>query len=200
MLMRLMNGLLVVAFVIAFTACTPASDDADGAQDTPSGDLAIDPLEDTPAENSIALDDESTEATAAPTLAPTATINPGFPAIELLAAPGLGCSFDPAADEPLLFNALYYSMSSAYEVRERIFDEQGEMLFEAFQPGTEKTGPDRYALTPDAYEVPDGSALTLELVVSPAGIENAPFTGRSTLIYNCATGETIENTFERAGR
>lgn len=191
--MRILNGLLVIVLVIFFAACTPASPDSDAStpeqEAASNGGVDIEPLE-----------EEATEVPATATPLPTATPNQGFPAVELLAAPGLGCRFDPAADEPLLFNALYHNMSSQYEVRERLFDEQGEMLYEAFRPGTEQSGPDSYALTPDAYEVPEGSALTLELVVTPVGIENAPFTGRSTLIYNCQTGQTIQNTFERAGR
>jgi len=189
--MRMKSVILVSLFAILIAACTPASEENNTVAPTEANDLAdIEPLGEEPT--------EVDPATATPF--PTATTNPGFPGIELLAAPGLGCSYDPAAGEPLLFNALYYNMSSQYDVRERVYDENGELLYENTHTASEQSGADVYTVSPDAYEVPENSALTLELVVTPAGIENAPFTSRSTLIYNCFTGQTIQNTFERAGR
>ncbi|MCA9913249.1 MAG: hypothetical protein KC496_07860 [Anaerolineae bacterium] len=187
MLMRVTNILLASLLVVLIAACSPAPQETSTTAPTETNDVAdIEPI--------------TEEPTATRTPAPTATPKPGFPGIELLAAPGLGCSFDPAAAEPLLFNALYYDMSDQYEVRERVYDENGTLLYENTHIGSEQNGVDVYVLSPDAYDVPENTSLTLELVVSPAGIENAPFTSRSTLIYNCFSGQTIENTFERAGR
>lgn len=193
MLMRVKNILLASLFAVLIAACSPAPEEPSTADPTNEGEVVqIDPITEEPIATQTPLPTE--------TPPPTATPNPGFPGIELLAAPGLGCSYDPADGEMLLFNALYYNMSSQYDVRERVYDTNGELLYESTYTAREQSGVDIYSLSPDAYDVPENSALTLELVVSPTGIENAPFTSRSTLIYNCLTGQTIENTFERAGR
>jgi hypothetical protein len=141
----------------------------------------------------------SAPATPEPTTAPTSTPMPvaDLPALELLSGNPDTCTNAEDYGAVLAFEARYYETTTENRVAYRLIDAEGNVLTDSNGAGENKDGEEGWGFYPLAYTVPDNSALTVEVTVYATADEAAPATSRSTLIYNCTTGETIDTTFTR---
>lgn len=138
-------------------------------------------------------------ATAVPTFAPTLTpsLTDDLPSLEILSGTADTCVNEEAYANVLSFVAMYDEMTTENHIELRLLDSEGNVLTEDSIPGENKDSEENWGFYPEAYEVDTDSVLVLEVQVYESDAEGALLTSRSSLIYNCTTGETISSTFVR---
>jgi hypothetical protein len=85
-------------------------------------------------------------------------------------------------------------------VHYRLEDAEGSILSESDTTGENKDGEEGWGFYPLAYAVPENTSLTMTIEVYESEAENATLTSRSSLTYNCTTGATVNQSFERTGQ
>ncbi len=136
-----------------------------------------------------------TQEATSPTSTPMQTEN--LPALELLSGYAETCSITESYSVVLGFNAMHYEITSTNHVKLRLLAEDGSVIMEDESSTENKDGEEGWGFYPVAYDVPDNTALTIEVTVFDGADDDAQQTSFSSLTYDCTTGETITSAFER---
>ena len=134
-------------------------------------------------------------ATTAPTLTPMAVED--LPALELLGGAADSCANAEDYGALMAFDVRYYELTTANRLHYRLSDADGNVLTEGDTSGENKDGEEGWGFYPLAYEVPANSILTMEIETYESMDEDAILTSRSSISFNCTTGEVDETSFER---
>lgn len=157
--------------------------------------VACDTATPTPDPTATSTPAPTQEATTAPTSTPMPTEN--LPALELLAGDAETCSITESYSVVLGFNAMHYELTTDNHMAIRLLAEDGSIIMEDESSTENKDGEEGWGFYPVAYDVPDNTALTIEVTVFESADDDAQQTSFSSLTYNCTTGETITSAFER---
>ncbi len=135
------------------------------------------------------------DASLSATFTPMSTAD--LPAIELLEGSANTCRIINGFSDLVGYRAIFYETTTETPTEIRLLDAEGNVLIHQTQQGENKDGAQGWGWYPPVYDVPDNSALTLELTVHLGVAEDAPATSVTTLTYNCTSGETIDTSFVR---
>jgi len=158
--------------------------------------VACDNATPTPEPTATSTMQPTESATTAPTSTPISTEN--LPALELLSGSADTCTVAESYSVVLGFTAMHYEITTDNHIKLRLIDADGVILMEDESSTENKDGEEGWGFYPIAYDLPDDSALTIEVTMFESADDDAQQTSFSSLTYNCTTGKTITSSFERS--
>jgi hypothetical protein len=183
-----LKRLICLLFILTFAACSSPAPE-------PTSIPTITPVPPTPESTATPTSIPTLEPTTMPTFTPMPVEDSS--GLELLAGNPDTCINTEDYGAVLAFQAHYYETTTENRITYRLTDADGNVLSEESAQSENKDGEEGWGFYPLAYELPENSLLTVEVMVYATDDEDAPITSRSVLVYNCTTGETVEASFER---
>lgn len=118
------------------------------------------------------------------------------PEIEILAGPANSCAMADTTQSTVIdFEVVYRNMGNdSYMVGVLTAAEVGE-IGGVETPGEGRDGEEGWGIYPQAYNLAQNTPITLEITVFNGPDETAPVSSRSSIVYDCSTGETISASF-----
>jgi hypothetical protein len=186
-----MRYLIIILLLLAACVPAPATEETRPATEvTEEAPATIVPTNTLAATSTIA-------PTTAPTLTPMAVED--LPALELLGGAADSCTNAEDYGALMAFDVRYYELTTANRLHFRLTDADGNVLTEGDTSGENKDGEEGWGFYPLAYEVPANTILTMEIETYESMEADATLTSRSSISFNCTTGEVDETSFERMG-
>jgi hypothetical protein len=179
-----------LCLVFWLTACGKAEDTSPQATNT----LSLSPT--TAIAESTRTGIPAIIGTTAPTSTPMTTND--LPAIELLSASPNSCRITEPYGQLAGYQVIYYQLTTTNWVVVTLTDTEGNVLGKAETAGENRDGAENWGwYPPETFDLPENSALTIELVVHSGGDSTTPITSRSQLTFDCTTGKALATNFER---
>ncbi len=120
-----------------------------------------------------------------------------LPAIELLGAFPDTCTNEVAFGDVLGFRVMYYQTTTANFVSAELRDPDGNVIGRVNSSAENRDDEGNWGLYPHAYDLPDNAPITLEIAVHIGEDVESPVSSRTSMTYDCTTGETLNLSFER---
>jgi hypothetical protein len=95
------------------------------------------------------------------------------------------------------FNVIYHTVTTGNYQTGTLVAPDGAVLANIDSETENRDGEGRWGFYPSAFDYPANTALTMTLTTYSGTDATTPISSRSTLTYNCTTGEAISQTYTR---